>query len=50
MIKTDKILKSKIIKPRFKIKATQVHKVKSKYTRKIKHKINLTNLLRGYNE
>ena len=43
MIKVGKISKIRILKPRFRIKATQTHKVKTKYTRKIKCKVNLTN-------
>ena len=41
MIKIGKIPK-KVVKLRGGVKPTQVHKVKTKYTRKDKHKKNLT--------
>ena len=43
MGKESQILKIRILKPRFVIKATQVHRVKTKYNKKIKYKKNLTN-------
>ena len=43
MKKKGEISKHIVVKARGGLKPTQVHKVKTKYTRKIKHKKKLTN-------